>query len=120
MDLKELVKTKKILFVTTKNIDYIRNTQEIRLLEENAASLDLIYSNRKNYLSRILSVWKQISRNTVHDKDIIFIGFAPQLIVPFVGKRLKGKMVVIDFFISYNFVINASIPSVRFINSLKS
>ena len=36
------LKGKKVLFITTKNSDYIRNTQEIRLLREQAASLDVI------------------------------------------------------------------------------
>ena len=54
--LTDLIKDKKVLFVTTKNIDYIRNTQEIRILNENSASVDILYSEKKNYLFRILHV----------------------------------------------------------------
>ena len=31
------IKNKKVLFITTKRLDYIRNTQEIRLLKQYAA-----------------------------------------------------------------------------------
>ena len=31
------LKNKKVLFITTKNLDYLRNTQELRLLREQAA-----------------------------------------------------------------------------------
>ena len=34
------IRGKKVLFITTKNLDYIRNTQERVLLEEQALSLE--------------------------------------------------------------------------------
>lgn len=46
----ELVKEKRVLFITTKNIDYIRNTQELRLLEENAGNVEILYSSKKSTL----------------------------------------------------------------------
>ena len=42
--LEELIRGKRVVFVTTKNIDYIRNVQEIRFLEDYAGKLKLIYS----------------------------------------------------------------------------
>jgi glycosyltransferase involved in cell wall biosynthesis len=95
-----LIKSKKVLFITTKNIDYIRNTQEIRLIKENASEVGLIYSDVKNYAFRILDVWRQITRKKVCQYDVIFLGFEPQFVIPFVGSKFKGKPVIMDFFIS--------------------
>ena len=44
MKLVEFVKQQKILFITTKNIDYIRNVQEISILEREAAAVNKVYS----------------------------------------------------------------------------
>ena len=33
---------KKVLFITTKNLDYLRNTQEMELIEQEAKSLEAI------------------------------------------------------------------------------
>lgn len=98
--LEDIVSNKKVLFVTTKNIDYIRNTQEVRLLKENAKTVDIIYSDSRRYVVRILSVWKQLNKKMIDSVDVIFIGFAPQLIIPFIGFKMTGKTIVIDFFIS--------------------
>lgn len=96
----EIIDNKKVLFITTKNIDYIRNTQEIRILKNAASNVEIISSNKKNYILRVLSVWKHITKAVVQRNDIIFVGFAPQLIIPFVGGKLKGKPIIMDFFIS--------------------
>ena len=32
----DLVKNKKVLFITTKNLDYIRNSQEINIIKKNS------------------------------------------------------------------------------------
>ena len=50
MKLVEFVKQQKILFITTKNIDYIRNVQEISILEREAAAVNKVYSNKKSYI----------------------------------------------------------------------
>lgn len=98
--LKEIVKDKKVLFITTKNIDYIRNTQELRIIKDNAKNVDIIYSDKKKYALRIPDVWRKIKKNKVNNSDVIFVGFEPQFVIPFVGWKFKGKTVVIDFFIS--------------------
>lgn len=98
--LKEIIGNKKVLFITTKNIDYIRNNQEIGIIRENAKSVEMIYSQQKNYFFRVLDVWYQMKKNVIKRQDIIFIGFAPQLIIPFVGYKLKKSTIIIDFFIS--------------------
>lgn len=98
--LTEIVLNKKVLFITTKEIEYIRNAQEIRILNENASSVDIICSDKKNYALRVVSVWNQIRKNRIQQAEIVFVGFSPQLVVPFLERRLKEKVIIIDFFIS--------------------
>ncbi len=103
--LKKYLCGKKVLFITTKNIDYIRNIQEIRILKNESASVDIIYSGKKSYIERIIEIWwKLLFLNKNY--DVIFIGFAPQLLAPFFPKFKKQK-IIIDFFISvYDTLVN--------------
>lgn len=96
----EVIRNKKVLFITTKNLDYIRNTQELKILNENAQSVDIVSSNVKKYIFRIPDIWKQISKKKVNVYDVIFVGFEPQFIIPYVGFKFKNKTLIIDFFIS--------------------
>lgn len=100
MCLDEIVKDKNILFITTKNIDYIRNTQEIKMLEARAKNVEIIYSEKKKYVFRIPDVWRKITKKNIKENDVIFVGFEPQFVIPFLSWKFKGKVVVIDFFIS--------------------
>ncbi len=43
-DLLDFARGRRLLFITTKNIDYIRNSQEIDILSSSAESVRLIYS----------------------------------------------------------------------------
>lgn len=98
--LEEIIRNKKVLFVTTKNIDYIRNVQEINILKMYSKELNAIFSVRKGYVGRILEVWIKLFMYNMKDIDVVFVGFAPQLIIPFVGRLLKEKTIIMDFFIS--------------------
>lgn len=93
-------KNKKVLFITTKNLDYLRNTQEIRLLRENGAKVAVIGSKSNNYISRLLTVYGKLLFTNTAKFDICFVGFAPQLVIPFFGWKFKKTTLVIDFFIS--------------------
>ena len=96
----------RVLFVTTKNIDYIRNTQEIKMLENEAHTVKKVYSDRKNYIGRIIEIWFKLLTCKSSDFDCVFIGFSPQLVFPFFWKFRKKK-IIIDFFISvYDTLIN--------------
>lgn len=95
-----LVKDKRVLFITTKRLDYIRNTQEIRLLEQCAASFHIIGSNEKTYFFRLCHVYLMLLFTSAKSYDTIFIGFAPQLILPFFSWKFHGTYQMIDFFIS--------------------
>lgn len=94
------IKGKNVLFITTKNTDYIRNTQEISILRKNSASLKVIGSASKNYLLRILCVYFSLFFTSAAPFDVIFIGFAPQLILPIFHFKFRKKYIIEDFFIS--------------------
>ena len=96
----EIVKGKRVLFITTKNIDYIRNTQEVRLLKENAENVDILYSSKKKYARRIIEIWTKLTFKNIKNVDIVFVGFAPQLILPFFKWKFRKNEIIIDFFIS--------------------
>lgn len=100
MILEDVVKGKRILFVTTKNIDYIRNVQELRILKTNALSVEIVYSEKKNYILRIIDVWRKTTVKKVNEADAVFVGFEPQFVIPYVGYLFKNKPVYIDCFIS--------------------
>lgn len=94
------IKGKKVMFITTKNLDYIRNTQEIRLIKEQAASCTVIGSPDKHYFFRLLSVFFSLLTISASGFDTVFIGFAPQLILPLFRWKFKKNEIIIDFFIS--------------------
>ncbi len=96
----EYINNKKVLFLTTKNLDYIRNTQEIALLKENALSYHVIGSYSSSYFVRLLFVYFQLLTTRVSQYDTVMVGFAPQLILPFWYWKIKKADIIIDFFIS--------------------
>ena len=103
--LEQMVLDSNVVFVTTKNIDYIRNVQEIRFLEHHAGRLRVICSHQKNYAVRILEVWWKLLF-AGRGFDVIFFGFAPQLVAPFFHKY-RDREIIIDFFVSvYDTLIN--------------
>ncbi len=95
----EFLNHKKVLFITTKNLDYIRNSQELRLIHAQADSYDVIGSYEKSYIKRFLSVYRKLLWRKVGQYDLVFVGFAPQLVVP-LFRKLKKRELAIDFFIS--------------------
>lgn len=94
------VKDKKVVFITTKNLDYLRNVQEINLLRQNAKSVEVIGYKDKSYIKRLLKIYFKLLFGSFKAFDCVFIGFAPQLILPFFNFKFKGKSVLVDFFIS--------------------
>lgn len=102
----QLVENRNVLFITTKNIDYIRNTQEIEILTKHAKQLRIIYSNSKNYVVRIVVVWLKCLFTSKRKIDIVFEGFSPQLLFP-IQWMFRKKYILIDFFISvYDTLVN--------------
>lgn len=103
---QELFHGKNVLFITTKNIDYIRNSQELNYLEKYSKNVETVHSTKKSYLARIFSIYFQLLFLNCRKFDMIFIGFAPQLILPIFHRKFQSK-VYIDFFISvYDTFVN--------------
>lgn len=98
----EEFKGRRVLFISTKNSDYIRNRQELKLLSESAGSVKCVMSGGKTYFSRLLRVWTKLPFISYKSYDVVFAGFAPQLYLPFLYKRIKksGAYIIVDFFIS--------------------
>ncbi len=75
------IRNKKILYIATKNSDYLRLTQEIRILRENGNEVTVISSPEKSYPKRLLYVYRKLIGVKMRDFDMSFIGFAPQLVI---------------------------------------
>lgn len=95
------LRNRDVLFISTKNKDYIRNQQEIRILKATAKTYEEIVYQDKCYLKRVLKVYVSCFRTMRTNVDVIFVGFAPQLLLPFLKYWSKRKCVTIDFFISF-------------------
>lgn len=105
-ELFEQYRGKRIAFITTKNLSYIRNTQELDLLQRYGEEVRIIGSNQNNYFSRLVYVWSRIIFESFSRYDVIFVGFAPQLVCPFFAWKFPVEP-HIDFFISlYDIFVN--------------
>lgn len=104
-DLLEIIKNKKVLFITLSDVDYIRNRQEIDLIQSAALKLDIIAPKEGGGINptgivRIASIILRVIASDISRYDIIFVGGIPQFIIPFIQSRLKFKILILDFFIS--------------------
>ena len=99
--IRKMTEGKHVLFISTKNKDYIRNQQEIRLLKQYAGVYDEIVFQDKSYIKRIVKVWLNCFDRKHKKAVVIFVGFAPQLLFLFLRKWKKNKDVIIDFFVSF-------------------
>lgn len=95
-----LCNEKRVLFITTKNLDYIRNEQEMSLISGKASSVKIIGSAKSNYFLRLIFVYTNLLFQNMKNIDVVFVGFAPQLIIPFLKFKFRKKTVIMDFFIS--------------------
>ena len=100
MRLNTLFQSKNTLFITTKNLDYIRNTQELNLISNHAHSCTVIGSYSKNYPLRLLMVYLKLLFINTGKFDTVFVGFAPQLVLPLFYFKFRKKYIIEDFFIS--------------------
>lgn len=95
-----LLNKQRVLFVTTKNVDYIRNVQEISLIRQCAANCRVIGFSDKSYVRRLIKVYWNLLRERAGNYDVVFVGFAPQLVIPVWWRKFRKCQIVIDFFIS--------------------
>lgn len=98
--MKEIFTNKKVLFITTKNLDYLRNVQEIEMIKGCAESVEILGFSDKSYAKRLAKLYFKLLFMSTKKYDVVFIGFAPQLIVPMFNFKFRKKQVVMDFFIS--------------------
>ena len=89
----------RVLFISTKNLDYIRNVQEMDIVSKRSSFCKIIGSYSKIYIARLCKVYIQILFTSMSDFDTIWVGFAPQLVLPLFWK-FRRKKIIIDFFIS--------------------
>ena len=94
------IKNQRVLYIATKNRDYLRITQELRILRENGNKVTEIVSADKSYPKRLMYVFRKLMSVKMSDYDVSFVGFAPQLIMPFFNHKLGKKPLAMDFFIS--------------------
>ncbi|CUO77156.1 Uncharacterised protein [[Eubacterium] contortum] len=99
-DLQQMIKNKNIVYIATKNSDYIRINEEILMVKRLASSYKIICYSDKKYFSRILKVYKSILTTSFKDCDMVFVGFMAQMILPFLSWKWNKKDVLTDFFIS--------------------
>ena len=95
-----LAQQKRVLFITTKNTDYLRNVQEVEWLGSVASSVTVLGYADKSYVKRLIKIWFKLLFMSMKAYDVAFIGFAPQLILPFFAFKFRKLTVVMDFFIS--------------------
>ncbi len=111
-DLLKITDGKMVLFITPSDVDYIRNRQEINILQKSARHLDIIAPKDIHGVSptgimRILSIDLKVVAANIKKYDVVFIAGIPQLIVPIIQFRLRKKVLIIDFFISvYDTLVN--------------
>lgn len=98
--LTEIIKGKKVAYIATKNSDYIRITQEVRLVKEHAKDCLIIVSEKKHYIARVIDVYLKLLRTNFNEYDIVFIGFMSQMILPWFRFKFKNSIIIEDFFIS--------------------
>ena len=100
MNLREIVKGKKVLFITTHRIDYIRNTQEINLLTQYTEKTDCLFTSADNHFFSMVYILLKLLFMPIKDYDVIVVSYMSQLIVPFMSPKFKNKTLIVDFFIS--------------------
>lgn len=104
-DLLYIIRGKRVLFITPSDVDYIRNKQEIRILQRAAGQLDVVAptpagSVEPTGIKRILQINLRVISACVKNYDVIFIGGIPQLLIPLAWMLCGKKTIIIDFFIS--------------------
>lgn len=92
---------KKVLFIATTYLDYLRIQQELKLIKAHAKQVDVIVSKNKSYVVRLISVYFCLLFRSIKSYEVVFLGFAPQLIQWLWWWKFRKSTVIIDFFISF-------------------
>lgn len=98
---------KKVLFITTHRIDYIRNTQHIEEMKKQGASVRCLYSGTGNHIFSAAKIFFTLLFTSLSDVDVVVVSYMCQLVTPFLNWKLKRKTLAVDFFISlYDSMVN--------------
>lgn len=100
MVLIDKIRNKSVLYIATKNADYLRVQQEINLVKQYSLNCKIIVSGEKKYWKRLFHVYKSLLFMPIREYDVIFVGFMAQMIIPVWGWKLKSDCRIVDFFIS--------------------
>ena len=105
MPLRDLIRGKKVLYLTVKNRSYIRSYQYKKIIDEEAASAIFLFSEKGNILLRVIDLRLQLDRVDLRDIDVVILGFLPQLLIKEVTGRLQragrsDAVMISDFFLS--------------------
>lgn len=101
----EMIKDRKVAYITVKNADYIRTLQFGRQLKQYASESIVVSSEKGNPLTRSLDIRKKIRNLDLNYYDVVIAGFLPQLIWKDTRKRLNASssnrtVLVADMFLS--------------------
>jgi hypothetical protein len=104
----EMIKDRKVAYITVKNADYIRTLQFGRQLKQYASESIVVSSEKGNPLTRSLDIRKKIRDIDLNYYDVVIAGFLPQLIWKDIRKRLSASssdrfnrtVLVADMFLS--------------------
>ena len=99
-DWQDTFKGNKILFLATKNLDYIRVSQEVRLLRSWDCAVDVVGSQSSSFFRNLRLIRRKIERADISDYDYVFITYMQQLVVPLFHRELGASIICTDFFIS--------------------
>ncbi len=100
-DLVRLVEGKSVFYTATTYTDYLRVQQEIRLVRKYASQVTVVTYDHSSYVLRLLGLYFYLLFHRLSKYDVVFVGFAPQLILPFWRFKFRDVSVISDFFISF-------------------
>lgn len=100
-DFNEVITGKSVFYMATTYTDYLRVQQEIKMIEARARICKVVVFDDKRYFSRLFKLYFFLLFHRFSRYDVVFLGFSPQLILPFWWFKFKGAVVVSDFFISF-------------------
>ncbi len=100
--LQSAISQKNVVFITVKNMDYIRVSQIERLLCQNAASFKVYSSEKGNPITRAIDLNLRMKNIDLSGADVVILGFLPQFIWKRAMKKLgtSKPLLISEFFLS--------------------
>lgn len=100
--LTEILRGRKVIYITVKNADYIRTLQFRRVLLECALESLVISSEKAGPISRVFDLRRRLRHIDLTYYDVIIVGFLPQIIWKYIRKKAgtSSPLFVADFFLS--------------------